>query len=52
MCIVFLFFYMISNYLYSWFLVFVQALIFFSNVVISNSFKCIFEADFLCDSIN
>ncbi len=45
---------MIPNYLYSWFLVFVfvQALHFYFNVVISNSFNFIFEADFLCDSIN
>ncbi len=40
-----------SNYLYSWFLVFVQALHYF-NVVISNSFNLIFEADLLRDSIN
>ncbi len=58
MCTVFnlfvIFFYMIPNYLYSWFLVFVfvQALHFYFNVVISNSFNFIFEADFLCDSIN
>ncbi len=45
------FFYMIPNYLYSRFLVFVQALHYF-NVVISNSFNFIFEADLLCDSIN
>ncbi len=46
------FFYMILNYLYSRFLVFVQALHFYVNVVISNSFNFIFEADLLCDSIN
>ncbi len=43
---------MITNYLYSRFLVFVQALHFNYNVVISNSFNCIFEADLLCDSFN
>ncbi len=45
-------FYMIPNYLYSWLLVFVQALHFYFNVVISNSFNFIFEADLLRDSIN
>ncbi len=44
---------MIPNYLYSWFLVFlVQALHFYFNVVINNSFNCIFEMDLLLDSIN
>ncbi len=46
------FFYMIPNYLGSWLLVFVQALHFYFNIVISNSFNFIFEVDFLCDSIN
>ncbi len=44
--------YMIPNYLYSWFLVFVQALHFYFNVVINNSFNFIFEMDLLLDSIN
>ncbi len=48
----YLFFYMIPNYLYLWLLVFVQALHFYFNVVISNSFNFIFEADLLRDSIN
>ncbi len=43
---------MIPNYLYSRFLVFVQALHFYFNVVISKSCNFIFEADLLCDSIN
>ncbi len=43
---------MIPNYLYSRFLVFVQSLHFYFNVVISNSFNFIFEADLLCDIIN
>ncbi len=43
---------MIPNYLYVWLLVFVQALHFSFNVVISNSFNFIFEADLLHDSIN
>ncbi len=34
------------------FLVFVQALHFYFNVVISNSFNLIFETDLLLDSIN
>ncbi len=42
---------MIPNYLYSQFLVFVQALHFYFNVVISNSFNFIFETDLLRDSI-
>ncbi len=42
---------MIPNYLYSWFLVFlVQALNFYFNVVINNSFNFIFEMDLLLDS--
>ncbi len=42
---------MIPNYLYSWFLVFlVQALHFYFNVVINNSFNFIFEIDLLLDS--
>ncbi len=45
-------FYMIPNYLYSQFLVCVQALHFFFNVVISNTFNCIFETDLLRDIIN
>ncbi len=45
------FFYMIPN-LYSWLLVFVQALHFYFNVVIINSFNFIFETDLLRDSIN
>ncbi len=45
-------FYMILNYLYSRFLVLVQALNFYFNVVISNSYNFIIEADCLCDSIN
>ncbi len=44
-------FYMIPNYSYSRFLVFVQALHFYFSVVISNSFNLIFETDFLLDSI-
>ncbi len=55
MCTVFnlfVFFYMIPNYLYSRFLVFVQALHFYFSVVISNYFNCIFETDLLRDSIN
>ncbi len=55
MCTVFnlfVIFYMIPNYLYSRFLVFVQALHFYFNVVISKSCNFIFEADLLCDSIN
>ncbi len=40
---------MIPNYLYLWLLVFVH---FYFNVVISNSFNFIFEADLLRDSIN
>ncbi len=43
---------MIPNYLYSQFLVFVQALHFYFYVVISNSFNFIFETDLLRDSIN
>ncbi len=43
---------MIPNYLYSWFLVFVQALHFDFNVVINNSFNFIFETVLLLDSIN
>ncbi len=44
---------MIPNYLYSWFLIFlVQALHFYFNVVINNSFNFIFEMDLLLDSIN
>ncbi len=43
---------MIPDYLYSWFLVFVQALNFYFNVVINNSFNFIFEMDLLLDSIN
>ncbi len=43
---------MITDYLYSQFLVFVQALHFYFNVVISNSLNFIFKADLLCDSIN
>ncbi len=47
---------MIPNYLYSWleykWLVFVQALHFYFNVVISNNFYFIFETVLLCDSIN
>ncbi len=43
---------MIHNYLYLWLLVFVQALHFYFNVVISNSYNFIFEADLLRDSIN
>ncbi len=39
-------------YIYLWLLVFVQALHFYFNVVISNSFHFIFEADLLRDSIN
>ncbi len=42
---------MIPNYLYLWLPVFVQALHFYFNVVISNSFNFIFEADLLRDSI-
>ncbi len=42
---------MIPNYLYFWLLVFVQALHYF-NVIISNSFNFIFEADLLRDNIN
>ncbi len=49
---IYLFFYMIPNYLYLWFLVFAQALHFYFNVVISNSFNFIFETDLLRDSIN
>ncbi len=45
-------FYMIPNYLYSQFLVFVQALHVFVNVVISNSFNCVLETDLLRDIIN
>ncbi len=41
---------MIPNYLYSLFLVFVQALHFYFNVVINNSFHFIFEMDLLLDS--
>ncbi len=48
----FVIFYMIPNYSYLWFLVFVQALHFYFTVVISNSFNCIFETVLLCDSIN
>ncbi len=40
------------NYLDLWLLVFVQALHFYFNVVISNSFNFIFEVDLLRDSIN
>ncbi len=43
---------MILNYLYSRFLVFVQALHFDFNVVINNSFNFIFEMVLLLDSIN
>ncbi len=43
---------MIPNYLYSQFLVFVQALHLYFNVVITNSFNCIFKTDLFCDSIN
>ncbi len=43
---------MIPNYLYSQFLIFVQALNFYFNVVIGNSFNFIFETDLLRDSIN
>ncbi len=39
-------FYMIPN------LVFVQALHFYFNIVINNSFNFIFETDLLLDSIN
>ncbi len=43
--------YMIPNYLYSWFLVFlVQALHFYFNVVINNSFNFIVKMDLLLDS--
>ncbi len=38
---------MIPNYLYLWFLVFVQALHFYFSVAISNSFNLIFETDLL-----
>ncbi len=43
---------MIPNYLYLWFLVFVQALHFYFSVVISNSFNFIFETVLLHDRIN
>ncbi len=43
---------MIPNYLYSRFLLFVQALHFYFNVVINNSFNFIFETVLLLDSIN
>ncbi len=43
---------MIPNYLYSWFLVFVQAVQFYFNVLINNSFNFIFETVLLLDSIN
>ncbi len=43
---------MIPNYLNSRFLVFVQALHFYFNVVMSNSLNFIFETDLLRDSIN
>ncbi len=43
---------MIANYLYSQFVVFVQALHFYFKVVVSNSFNFIFEEDLLCDRIN
>ncbi len=43
---------MIPNYLYSQFLVFVQVLHMYFNVVFSNSFNLIFEADLLRDSIH
>ncbi len=39
-------------FIYLWLLVFVQALYFYFNVVISNLFNFIFEADVLRDSIN
>ncbi len=43
---------MVPNYLYSRFLVFLQALHFYFIVVISNSFNFIFETDLLPDRIN
>ncbi len=43
---------MIPNYLYSRFLVLVQVLQLYFNVVVSKSFNLIFEADLLCDCIN
>ncbi len=43
---------MIPNYLYSQFLVFVEALHLYFDVVINNSFNFIFEMDLLLDSIN
>ncbi len=52
MCTVFNLFVIFLHYLYLWLLVFVQALHFYFNVVISNSFNFIFEADLLRDSIN
>ncbi len=51
-CALFVIFYMIPNYLYLWFLVFLQALHFYFSVVISNSFNVIFETVLLHDSIN
>ncbi len=45
------YFFMIPNYLYSRFLILGLALHFYFNVVISNSFNFIFEADLLSDSI-
>ncbi len=44
--------YIIPNYLYLRFLVFVQALHIYFSVVISNSFNFIFETDLLPDRIN
>ncbi len=44
--------YHITNYLYSRFLVFVQTLHFYFNVVIRNVFNFTFETDLLRDSIN
>ncbi len=43
---------MILNYLYSRFLVFVQALHLYFNVVFSDSFNCILETELICDRIN
>ncbi len=42
---------MIRNYLYSQFLVFVQALHFYFKVVITNSFNYIFKTDVLRDRL-
>ncbi len=44
--------FIIIYYLYSRFLVFVQALHFYFSVVISNSFNFIFETDLARDNIN